>query len=264
VWYSPAQGILSLSVPTGDLSLAFTPSEWFNTNPYLWMDNITDRVYFIDDEGRQFYTLHLESGAVTTFTIPFPYGTLFRMAPDGSKILYISGYGQDDVKPSYLITDVAGKEISRFTTDARVNARHLIDWLPDSERVVTLNSDATGLTTYQAISPGTSAQWFQETDAGSIIDFAVVDEMVFVLEDDQAWRVLDSSGNVQARIPLEIAVELNNPTFLPQSPDMILIEETLTDGMMRFNRLWQSNQYGSKQILFADYHHVTVIDNEPL
>lgn len=259
VWYTAAKGVLSLDVRTKHVYTLFPASDWLNTNPYLEMDE-GDHVYFTSDGGLVLNAISLVDRSHQKITIPYPFGNVFRISPDGTKVLFTSGYAQDNDRPEFMFTDLAGSNPRRFKTDTELFIRHVIEWTPDNTMITMLEGN--GVTAYAYDNPEKKVELFKLTQGARGIDLERIGKLFYVKSDIGYWHVFDYDQRKEiGRTPAEIAAELRQPQFFPWSENEFLITETMAVDNTRYSRLWLSNLRGSKKLLVPKFGE-TVVNTE--
>lgn len=262
VWYSPNKGLIKLNIITKQSEILAPPSDWINKNPHIELTDNPETIHYIDNLGNDLISIRLDDNQKTTAPIPFPYGNVFKISPDGKLVVFVSGYGQSQEFPKYLITTIDGKNPKEFTTQNLPNKRSLITWLPDSISLVTPNNSNT-LIMINSMTPTSPTTFYQYSTDISIEDLRLFDQKLYI-KTPQFWSVIDiTTQKLIGRAPLEIAKELNNPQFFPWHNDKFLIQTTIRTDPDQFNQLWLSNYMGVKKKVIDSYHQVTTTTDTP-
>lgn len=262
VWYSPLSGILKLNLQTGKVDNLRSASKWLNQYPYLSFHGNQDKLSFIDEQGSKFFTINLESNAATVIDIPYPFGNLFRISPNLSSVLFISGFLQNDQQPQYLITTIQGTQPILFTQEISHNKRSYIDWHPDSTGIVMVNDQNKLI--YLSISEIHTPNILHEFGQNNVTNFYRHENKFFVQTDNSKWHVYDPIQRARiASIPLAIAQELHRPKFYPWYDRHFLIVETLRLDPEQFNRLWISDYVGVKTNILDKYAQTEIFSDTP-
>lgn len=257
VWYTPTKGVIALDVLASKTVPLHPPSEFLNTNPYLDFSTQTNEVMFITNKGNTLHRLMADSLEDKLIEIPYPYGNLFKVSPDEKAILFISGYGQTQVKPKFMFTNYEGRYANQFTSETNLSERHWVVWTPDSTGVLMIvNAD---LIYYPLVKPDASEKMFSVPQGQSILAVYRQGDRIFTLSDKDYWHIFSYKAKKEvARTPLAMASELRHPFFLPWSETEFLIEETLVDGEIQFKRLWGSDLLGTKHLVMERYNESIV------
>ncbi len=254
VWYAPRQGILSLDLSSQNINRIEPASTWLNSNPYFEFSPTADLLYFITQEGKSFNKYHLLTQQKVSFTIPYPFGTEFRVSPDNQKILYISGFNQLKTPTQFMFTDMQGKNTKRFTTQTELADRYLVEWTPDSSGVLMVQGKQINF--YSYYQPNQTRQLFSVPDR-KIIDLKVVEDLIYVLEETGYWHVFSYSQNkIVGQTPAAIASELTKPKFYPWENKKFLIVETKQGLEHQYQRLWVSDFAGVKKLIIPEFNQV--------
>lgn len=263
-WYSPDTGMISLDLESKQIVTVHPQSDWLNKNPYFNFLNNQDTIAFVDNQGTQLFFIDLTQNTTSSTTIPYPFGNVFRISPDNNHVIFVSGFGQTDKFPQYMITTINGENPKRFVTEATLNRRGLVEWLPDSSGVI-LVSKPNQILFVSKDSPNQQEVYYQlEDPEKEITDLGLVDNHVYVSENDLAWEIIDITTRKRvARSPVEIAEELYRPTFIPWYDKTFLMEETIRLDSEQFNRLWKSNFVGIKQMVIDKYQESTITSDTP-
>lgn len=264
VWYSSNQGFTALNVKKRETQIIHGPSIFLNTNPYIDFLQETEIVAFISDNGNIFNKVNLEDNTDNEIPIPYPYGNLFKVSPDGNSIFFIAGYGQvKDNKPQFMFTDINGQLIREITTDTDIADRHLAVWAPDSSGIILVNNNA--IQYHPLSNPDQATIIFSLPESkGNIIDIKRINDKIFLLGDQGYWHIYSYIQQKQvARTPIAIAEELNNPRFIPWTEQNFMIEETVIGDKKRHKRLWLSDFRGKKTIVVPNYDE-RIVEQEPL
>lgn len=260
IWYTPSKGILALNTATQKGKQLYPPSAWLNTNPYLELDD-AGRVYFTSDNGLVLNSIEPATSEHRKVTIPYPFGNVFRISPDGTKVLFTSGYAQDTDKPEFMFTDMNGNMARKFKTDTELFIRHIIAWSPESSLVMMLNGNV--VEGYWYDNPEHHEPLFRLPDGSRAVDITRVGKLFFVRSDTGYWHVFDYATKKEiARTPTEIAAELQQPQFFPWSETQFLISEFISVDNTRYSRLWISTLRGSKKLIVPKYNE-TLVETAP-
>lgn len=263
VWYAPEKGFLKLNLISKELTSIHEPSSWLNKNPFFAYLGDKDTVIFIDNNGTEFVTINIVTNQKEITRIPYPFGNLFSVSPDGQKLVFVSGFGQSEKNPEYMFTDITGANPKRFITNATLNKRHLITWLPDSSGVVVVSTKSELLFVSEK-QPNQQEIFYKTSDDAEITDLAKVENLIYILTSENKWHVIDSNSRKEVgRIPLEIAEEIHRPKFYPWFDSNFLIEETLRLDPEQYNRLWLSNYIGVKKSIIDKYQETNITSDTP-
>lgn len=265
VWYTPQKGLLRLKLGEHKTTTVYQPSLWFNTHPYFVFDPQSPHlVYFVAEDGKVLVSADLETNKITQLPVPYPFGTQFRISPDGDRFVFIAGYGQSRGVPSYLFMDAQGGS-RKFNGSSEVNERNVVAWTSDSLGVVMLKNHKT-LHYLPFAEGGVEEDRFSLSASSSayIVDIQTKYSYVWVVDSDHIWHRLDGEARTEtARIPPTVAAELNQPVFYPWGEDGFLMEEVLGDNDIQFSRLWLSDFKGIKKMLMGRYREVQITTNTP-
>jgi len=262
VWYSPQQGFLKLTIASQTLEALYPPSDWLNQNPYFEYTSSPATIHFIDTQGTQIYSIDLSTNSITQHKIPYPFGNIFRIAPDQHHIIYVSGFEQTQQLPQYMFTTLSGASPQRFSTQTALNKRQLITWLPDSSGIITIENSHQ-LTFIPRSSPQAREPFFQLEETTNITDLQLLEDNLYIFANNK-WYVIDiHHKRITGRAPVEIAEDIHRPKFIPWYDHHFLIEETLRLDPEQFNRLWISNFMGAKSIIVNNYHQITIDSQTP-
>jgi len=256
VWYAPQMGIVALNVESLKTRTVQTSNDFLNNYPYVEFSPTQDTLHYITDKGNTFVSVDLNTFDETKIAIPYPYGNVFKIAPNQQKILFISGFGQSD-KPQFMITDASGKLLVQFSADIRLPDRHLVFWSPDSLGLFMIDQN---MLRYLPIeNTDSSLEFYAFEKDTNILSTALDKNSIFILTDDGYWHIVDITTKKEtARAPLEIASELSKPKFYPWTGKHFLIEETLDANPGQFQRLWLSDFRGVKKIVMDSYGEAIV------
>lgn len=262
IWYSANQGLIKLDLSNLTTSVLTPPSAWLNQNPHFSYTPEQDVVHYIDTDGTEYNSINLDSDQKITLPIPHPFGNLFTISPDNTHILFISGFGQTQQFPEFMITDTNLENPVRFSTTTSLNKRTSVAWTPDSSAFLIIDND------YQvfripASDPDTRQVIFETEPDTEFISLTKKDDLYFLETNARRWQVINAQGTQIASVPLEIASEINLPKFIPWHNKSFLIEETLRVESDQFNRLWISNFIGIKKKIIDRYHQVRLDDLTP-
>ncbi len=257
VWYTPTKGFIALNIRQQKAQLIYPANDFLNTYPYLEFAPNQDTVMFITDNGNRLYTIALDSKQETKIDIPYPYGNVFKLAPDGNTVLFVSGYGQTKNNPKFMFTSSQGVFSKQFFSKTNLADRNWVFWAPDATGVLMINNNV--LEFFSVINPDQPKPLITLNQNDQIITVKRINNSLFLLTKSGYWRVYDYSTKKEiARSPLEIASELQRPHFTPWSEKQYLIEETIVDGPSQFNRLWLSDFKGNKKILMEKYNEIVI------
>lgn len=257
VWYSATEGIIKFDLFKNEARALYKPSEWFNSYPYLVMDEAEDALYIIDNEGKELKSINIEEESVETVDIPHPFGTRFLFSDIKEKILFISGFRIDEGLSQYMITNFDGSEPTRFSSNTEASQRDEVVWNKDGSGILVIVDNKIF---EHLIDNMEEPKLFLEVKGDSkILEIDRVEDELYVLSDDRIWRIYDIEGAKEVRrIPEEIVVDLNKPKFYPIDKGQWLIEESLSRGEDKFSRLWVSDDRGNKKMVIPEYHLRTV------
>lgn len=256
VWYTPMKGVLAYNVLSEELKVVHEATDFLNRYPYVeFLDQ--DILVFIIEDGNSLAKHSLTNDERSLINIPYPYGNVFKISPDNKSILYVSGYGQSKTKPKFMYTDYTGNFSQQFFTETNLFDRNQVFWAPDSSGVLMINSNS--LEFYSLINPSSAQVMFSLNKEMEIEKASRIENSIFVLDKKGYWHVYDYNTRKEiARTPDGIAAELNNPEFIPWTQSEFIIEETLIDGDIEFNRLWISDFRGNKKILVPRYNDLII------
>jgi len=249
-WYNPLKGIERLMLLSGERSLVYTPSSWFNTKPYFAFHPTEPLLFLMDTKGSELITIHLETLEKSVINVPQPFGTEFYISPDTQKIVFIEGFGQSKENPQYLVTDIKGTEIIKIVTKTEIADRHLITWLPDSSGVVVIEN-AHNLTVYPV--NGDEPRLLASFQNERITFLTRMNTELYALTDVAIWHVVNAEGKEVGRIPQELAKEMKNMEFVPWHDNTFLIQESFNNDNLVFHRLWITDWHGKKTLLLPRY-----------
>jgi len=257
VWYTPVKGVMALNIQSQKATSIYPPNEFLNTYPYFEFMEGEDLFLFITNNGNGLYHYNLSSLNNFMVDIPYPYGNVFKIAPDSSNVLFVSGYGQTKSRPRFMFTPRQGKAVTQFTAKTNLFDRNYVFWAPDSSGVIMINENT--LEFYSLNDPENPQTFISLSEGATITSTKRVKDKIFILSSKGYWHMYDYYSKKEvARSPVEIASELNNPRFIPWSESEFLIEEIVLDGPSQFNRLWVSNFKGSKKIVMERYNEITI------
>lgn len=263
VWYAPEKGFLKLNLTSKELTSIHEPSSWLNKNPFFTYLGDQDKIIFIDNNGTEFVTIDVNTLQKEITRIPYPFGNLFTVSPDGQKLVFVSGFGQTEKNPQYMFTDISGSNPKRFITNADLPKRHLIAWLPDSSGVVVV-SGKNELLFISEKQSNIQESYFKTEDDAEITDMAKVDNLIYILTSKNMWHVIDTNSKKEVgRIPTQIAEEIHRPKFYPWYDSSFLIEETLRLDPEQYSRLWLSNYIGVKKNIVEKYQETSITSDTP-
>lgn len=258
VWYTPLKGLLALDMREQSVRTLKPANAWLNTNPFFDFDTDRDRVFMVDDEGTNLFTIDVATGRSEVTSIPFPYGTIFKISPDRQNILFISAFGQTVEVPEFMYTTINGEDPVQFDTDTLLTQRHMVEWLPDSSGVVMISGDESSLT----LVPLNSTQpqvFYEHPMEGQINRLEKIEDKLLYYTSTNRWHVIDPETLEEVgRIPREIAEEIHRPRFIPWYDKTFLIEETLRWDPEQYKRLWVSDYMGIKKLVFDEYDQVVI------
>lgn len=250
-WYSPLRGVVALNIKTLKTKVIQPADDFLNTYPYLEFFPDQDTLLCIINKGNTFLQTDLNSFGQQKIEIPYPYGNVFKISPDKTRIVFVSGFGQSK-NPKFLITDVSGKLIQQFSASINMTDRHLVFWSPDSNGLFLINEDTLQLYT---INDPENPQNYYQFDNTQISTATMVDQSIYLLTTDGYWHMIDTNTKKEtARAPLEIASELQQPKFYPWKDKQFLIEETVNENPGTYNRLWLSDFRGVKKMVMDKYN----------
>lgn len=256
VWYTPTKGIIALNVLTLETKLIQSADDFLNTYPYVEFAQDQDLLYFIADKGNTFVQVELNNNQSKKIAIPYPYGNVFKIAPDQNKLLFISGFGQSQ-KPQFMITDKEGSLLKQFSAEIDQSFRHSVFWHPNNSGI--FMPKANNIQFYAIDKTSEPEIFFSFADDVKILEISLVNMGIFTLTNDGYWHIIDvNTGKETARAPLAIASELQSPKFFPWQDKQFLIEESVSDNLETFNRLWLSDFKGVKKLVMEKYNEVLV------
>jgi hypothetical protein len=261
VWYSPTLGILAYDIQADKVELVFKPSSWFNQYPFLMMHNKKDEVMFIDNEGKDLLRADMD-GKVDRIEVPYPFGTRFLLSNDFEKIAYIAGYDEKAVKPTYLVTDINGNLIARFSTEGSLSERDMIVWHPEGNAILTKGA-AGEIYQYELKEPDVEKVFFKPEKDKRVEDIKNAGDMVIIKLSDGSYQVLDANGKTVASYPASIMSGMQEVNLIPIDTNNYLLEEQVVYNGEKFSRLWQSNWLREREMIYPAYHQTTVI-SEPV
>jgi hypothetical protein len=262
VWYSPIKGLLSLHLISKSLTVVNPASDFLNTYPYVEFAGENTLLY-ITNNGNELVKVNLSNGQKEVTSIPYPYGNVFKISPNNTSVLFVSGYGQSQDKPKFMYTDIKGRFSNQFTTNTNLFDRTLVFWAPDSTGILLIKENA--LEFYPLIKPSEATVMFSLPKDNSIVTANRIGNTIFIFSKKGYWHVFDFDTQKEvARTPITIADELSKPKFYPWTSSQFIIEETIINGDTQFNRLWISDFRGNKKILIDRYNELlitTELDN---
>lgn len=263
VWYAPLKGFLCLHIDSKQVTELYPANNWLNRYPYFVFDQDSDVIHFVDNEGTKLVNLDIVNNTHHTTQIPYPFGNFFRISPSGEYIVFVSGFGQTEEFPEYLITTINGENPVRFATQTALNKRELVAWVPDSSGIIVVEDDH-NLMYIPRSNPESKELYHVSENEARIDNVRRLENLLYYFTNDNRWHVLnmDSREHV-ARIPIEIAEEIHRPNFIPWYDNSFLIEETLRLSPEQFNRLWLSNFMGVKKQVLEKYHEIEIRDETP-
>ncbi len=257
VWYTANKGLLVLDVEAGESALVAEASDWVNRNPYFELDE-DDLLYWIGDDGAILNKFDLETKEKQAIPIPYPFGNIFRVAPNKERFLYITGYSDNAQRPRFMFSDRQGNLQSTFASQVELSSRFNVVWTPDSRGVITLFDGQAWIYPYENPESPTPFVTLSHAEARDITRSG---DEIFILDSQGYWHKYDYESRKElARIPTDIARELRRPQFHPWGEDMLLINEISQNEENRFQRLWLSNYRGQKTMVLAQFGEATVGD----
>ena len=262
LWYTPQKGLISLSIKSQTTTLLEASTDFFNTYPYFEFSGPSDIVSFIINNGNSLKQINLDTNETILVNIPYPYGNVFKIAPDQQAILFVSGYGQNQGSPRFMYTNFSNQSSRQFKADINVFDRNHIFWAPDSSGTIVFNRG--NINFYSLTDPDQAQTLITLPENAQIKTIHNLGQHIFVYDDQGYWHIFDFYSLKEiARTPDIIAQELHLPQFIPWSKSTFLIEEKIKDGDLEFNRLWVSDFRGNKKIVFERYNENTIQDIQP-
>jgi hypothetical protein len=252
VWFVPGKGLVRFSESDKSIAPFYVPSDWFYENPYFQFLGTTNTLILIDKKGSEVVHYNFDSNKSTALSVPYPFGTQFRVSPDLAKILYVEGYQQSVGKPSYLITTINGEPITQFDTEGEIAKRSLIEWNYDSKGILTLEKNST-IVLYPLEQAAVSSVLFTTSDGESIVSFVVRDSNLFVSTTSYMYLYSLSDQKLIKRLPMEMFSILRNPKYSLFDNQTILVEEDVTSFNETYKRLWKSDWIGNRQMVSPAY-----------
>lgn len=263
VWYTANQGLLKLDLEKQKVDILRPANDWLNQNPHFSFAENQDVVFIVDNQGQDLVRINLDNNTASVISIPYPFGNLFKLAPNGNSVVFVSGFQTGPVNPEYMFTTISGESPRRFSTSAPSSLRHLIVWTPDSSGVIVVE-DNYRLTFVSQTNPQEKTPFFDLEPESVITDLARIEDQIYVLANSNRWFVIDANSRQQvAQIPIEIAEEIHRPIFFPWYDKSFLIEETLRLEPEEFHRLWLSSYIGTKKNVLDKYHQSTLQVDTP-
>lgn len=264
VWYSPQSGLLSLDIQTKTTRVIEPASEFFNNYPYFEFYKQKDVLNFITENGNVLKQINLNDLSENLIKIPYPYGNVFKISPNETYVLFVSGYGQSGKNPKFMFTDIYGNNSRQFEATTNFFDRTHVFWTPDSSGILLINGHK--LDFYSLLDPNSSTKYISLDEGKNINLIEGINDNIFVYDNDGYWHVYDYLTKKElARTPTAIAQELSNPKFIPWRKTQFLIEETLKNyDDKTFNRLWVSDFRGNKKIIIEKYNELIIDEFKPI
>jgi hypothetical protein len=254
VWFVPAKGLVSWSLPKRTVKVVYEPTDWFYENPYFKFFGKTHDLMLVDKRGTEVVRLNLDDESYTTQAIPYPFGTIFKLSPDLTKILYIEGYQQTAGSPRYLITTLEGEEVARIRTNAEVADRAMVGWTEDSRQIITIeNQDEIAAYTVEASSKRSVLYTLAENER--VVELSQQGRWLFI-GSRAYWYLFDTREmKLVRRLPVEAMSQLNRPKFVfaKDSAEKFFVEENIRSFETVHKRLWESDWSGEKRIVVPQY-----------
>lgn len=263
VWYAPQSGLISYNLESKSSQVVHPKSDWLDTHPYFDFFGDSDQVLLIDNQGRSLHRYELSTNQSSVVDIPFPYGTVFKISPDLSRILYISGFSIEATDSEFMITNSDGSNPVRFDTQTPIPLRSQTVWMPDSSGVLVLNQDQTGFDLID-LEGDIRENYFINNKGGIITEVYRRQEKIFFATSENRWHAIDPINRVEVgRAPLEIARDLRRPKFIPWYDNSFLMIETISYNNQQFQRLWHSSFTGVKDLVIEQYNTVNLETDIP-
>ncbi len=258
VWYTAGKGVFSLDLEQKQVTTVYKPSDWFNTNPYMAFMPESETVVLVDNGGKTLVVINLESGEVTTTSIPYPFGTVFKPSPNGSAFVFVSGFDQDNAQTTYMFTSQTMESQRQFATQTEHVERDQIEWLADSSGIITIENGST-LMTYDYANPENKRVFYTLPDEQKITYVKRVEDHYFVAAANEVWHVLDAAGKPYARLPIDMVADLSSPNLIPYFQDHFLVDEVFAPSAQeRFHRMWLLSFKGEKKLVAPKFNEMYV------
>ncbi len=263
IWYSPQKGFIKVNLSTKSSQILHQPSDWLNQYPYFEFHKGQEKISFIDNKGKDFITIDLENNQTTSNSIPDPFGNFFRIAPNGATFIFVSGFGQTQDFPEYMITSSQLAEPVHFQTQTALNKRNMVEWLPDSTGVVLIENQ-NQVSFIPTSNPNQKQEFYKLPVEENIINLQLYDDLIYLETSKKTWHIISIAERTEvARLPYEVAQDLHRPKFFAWYDKHLLLEETLRLTPQQFNRLWITTFNGSKDEVLSKYQEITISDTTP-
>lgn len=263
VWYTPHLGFLKLNLDNRQIDVLADANDWLNRNPFFEFDNSGQLLHFVDKQGTEFVTINLSTNQRQDQQIPHPFGNVFKLSPDNTKILFIAAFGQSTSGSEFMFTDINLENPQRFTIQADLNQRFLTAWLSDSSGIVTVENGQS-LVNVPFNNTNTKSTYFQLESDQIVTELRRVENLIYFFATDNRWRAVDTqTKDLVLRVPTEIAQEMYRPRFIPWYDKTFLIEEVYRLFPEQYYRLWLTTPLGVKKKIIDRYQEVTLTQDTP-
>lgn len=262
IWYTAGKGLFSLNIEQKKVNTVYKPSDWFNTHPYMAFMPESNTTVLVDQEGKTLVFIDLTTNSVTTSSIPYPFGTVFKPSPNGQAFVFVSGFSKEATpETTYMFTSSDLSTQQQFVTKTEQIERDQIEWLADSSGIITIEADST-LMLYAYANPDNKRVFYALPEGEKITHVQRAGDYYFVASAQQTWHVLDQTGKLYARLPIDMVADLNSPNLIPYVDSHFLVDEVFKPSEQeRFHRLWLLSFKGEKKLVTPKFNEMYVEAN---
>jgi hypothetical protein len=259
IWYTADRGLFSLDIEQKQVTTPYKPTNWFNTHPYVAFMPDSNTAVLVDDEGKTLIFIDLTTNAVTKNSIPYPFGTVFKPSPNGQAFVFVSGFSVEaTLETTYMFTSSDLSTQKQFVTQTEQVERNQIEWLADSSGIITIENEST-LMRYSYENPQDSQVFYTLPNQEKITYVQRIEDKYYVASANQTWYVLDASGKLYARLPIDMVADLNSPNLIPFANSHFLVDEVFKPTEQeRFHRLWLLSFKGEKKLVTPKFNEMYV------
>jgi hypothetical protein len=261
VWFVPTQGLIRLKLSNRTVEAVYKPSEWFLENPYFQFYGDSNTLVLIDSDGSEMKWINFDSGIIETRPVPFPFGTVFTISPDLSKIFFIEGYRQSKATPIYLITDIHGNLITKFSTNSEIADRNQLVWASDSKSLMTVEN-GNQIISYTLDVPQIISVLYEVSKDEKILSLDNRGELLLFRTNLYLYLYDQQLQTLIKKLPVDSLIPLNAPRVVLVDRDYYYIEEEVKSFEYFHKRLWHGDWTGGRRLIVPDYgHHVIQNDS---
>jgi len=256
VWHTPDAGLLAYDLREQQVISVESASAWLAAHPYFEFGSEQDELFYVTEDGETLNRYTLDERKKTEILIPYPFGFEFRVAPDGNRVVYVTGYGENPDRPKFMFTELGSDSVTRFSEETELVDRYAVVWAPDSSGILTIKDG--GMWLFPFTNP-TNPELVFESPTGRITDIYRFNNLVFIEDNAKYWQVYDyDEGKRIAQTPSEIIAEIRRPTMYPWVNQQFLVSELIVNDEETFSRLWLTDFRGIKEVVYEEYGQLMV------